>query len=202
MYPVSVDLYVSDSLVVIALESFLGDSGHYKPAMTPQYILQRMKPDFLVPSVVMMQSSKFNKVDILDNTLIAEMIQWGKTYYYMKRIMPCTPDSIIIGYSAKQWAGSETNLAKIYAYFVERKLFFEPNHIEINRYIGERPKTLEVGNECPGRIGRYLGWKIVDKYMKTKKSFITRINAGKECQENFCRKQIPARCLNIIQLPT
>ena len=28
----------------------------------------------------------------------------------------------------------------------------------------ERPKTLEIGDKCPGRIGEWLGWEIVKKY--------------------------------------
>ena len=30
----------------------------------------------------------------------------------------------------------------------------------------ERPKTLEIGDKCPGRIGEWLGWEIVKKYME------------------------------------
>ncbi|NJM24566.1 MAG: hypothetical protein HC859_02605 [Bacteroidia bacterium] len=34
------------------------------------------------------------------------------------------------------------------------------------RYLGERPKTLEVGEQCPGRIAQWVGWQIVNSYMK------------------------------------
>jgi gliding motility-associated lipoprotein GldB len=179
------DLYVSDSLLVIALESFLGDSGRYKPPLTPLYILNRMKPNYLVPSIMMMTSNKFNKLDVLDNSMIGEMIHWGKTYYFIKKMMPCVHDSVIIGYSGPDLNGCNNNLDKIYAYFVDRKLFFQTNHIEINRYIGERPKTVEVGNECPGRIGRYLGWKIVQAYMKQKKISLQELMQEKDAKRIF-----------------
>ena len=29
----------------------------------------------------------------------------------------------------------------------------------------ERPKTLEIGDKCPGRIGEWLGWEIVNRYV-------------------------------------
>jgi hypothetical protein len=35
------------------------------------------------------------------------------------------------------------------------------------KYLGERPKTIEVGEKCPGRIGQWVGWQIVNKYQET-----------------------------------
>jgi uncharacterized protein YjaZ len=35
------------------------------------------------------------------------------------------------------------------------------------KYLSERPKTVEVGEECPGRIAQWVGWEIVKKYMAT-----------------------------------
>ncbi|MDP5120498.1 MAG: gliding motility protein, partial [Spirosomaceae bacterium] len=32
------------------------------------------------------------------------------------------------------------------------------------RYIGERPGVPEIGPACPGRIGQWLGWRIVQAY--------------------------------------
>jgi hypothetical protein len=33
------------------------------------------------------------------------------------------------------------------------------------RYLGERPFTIEVGEKCPGRIAQWVGWQIVMSYM-------------------------------------
>ena len=179
------DLFITDSLAVIGLECFLGDSGHYVMPNTPKYITARMKKPYIVPSLLMVLSNKYNKTDVLDNSLLGEMIQWGKTYYFMEKMLPCVPDSLIIGYTGKQTADVEANLSKIYSLFVERKLFFETNHMEVNRYIGERPFTYEVGNQCPGRIGRYLGWKIVQAYAEEKKLSLQQIMAETDARKIF-----------------
>ena len=34
-----------------------------------------------------------------------------------------------------------------------------------DKFIAERPKTFEIGQNCPGRIGRWIGWEIVKSYM-------------------------------------
>ena len=36
------------------------------------------------------------------------------------------------------------------------------------KYIEDRPKTYEIGEKAPGRIGTWLGWQIVNKYMAEK----------------------------------
>jgi hypothetical protein len=35
----------------------------------------------------------------------------------------------------------------------------------IKNYIGESPKTQELGEASPGNIGSFAGWQIVKKYM-------------------------------------
>ncbi len=162
------DLVVTDSMIVLGLDAFLGGKGHYQmsAAQTPMYIQSRMKPQNIVPSIILAQSKNYVDIDDDDNTLLASMIQWGKTYYFMENILPCTPDSLIIGYSPTEMKEVEDHLDIIWGYFVKRKLFFETNNMEVTRFIGERPKVNEIGQKCPGRIGRYLGWRIVQAYAK------------------------------------
>jgi hypothetical protein len=35
------------------------------------------------------------------------------------------------------------------------------------KYLAERPKTIEVGEKCPGRIAQWVGWEIVKSYMNS-----------------------------------
>jgi hypothetical protein len=34
------------------------------------------------------------------------------------------------------------------------------------KYISERPHTIEVSPDCPGRIGLWVGWQIVNEYAR------------------------------------
>ena len=36
----------------------------------------------------------------------------------------------------------------------------------IKNYLGESPKTPELGEGAPGNIGAFAGWQIVKKYMR------------------------------------
>ena len=63
------------------------------------------------------------------------------------------------------WKVLEENEAFIYSYFIQNELFFENQSKEKQKYMSERPSTYEISPQVPGRIGRWLGWKIVSSYM-------------------------------------
>jgi hypothetical protein len=163
------DVYVSDSVIIVGLDVFLGSKAKYRMKDTPNYIFRRYRKDFIVPAVVMFLSNKYNETetDFRKKSMLNDMMYFGKTYYFMEKALPKTADSTIIGYSTQEMIDSKGNEEIIWGHFVENNLFYETLHEKITRYIGERPNTSEIGNECPGRIGRWLGWQIVRKYMET-----------------------------------
>lgn len=162
------DLFVSDSLVIIGLDYFLGDSAKYRPNMY-QYMLSRYNKNFVVPSVMLLTGidGRFNKINPDDKTVLADMIAYGKAYQFTKLMLPCTPDSILMGYSRQEMEGSKKYENLIWSRLVEDQVLFATSHFTKQKYIAERPKTVEVGEQCPGRIGTWVGWQIVRKYAET-----------------------------------
>lgn len=159
------DLYVSDSLIVIGLDFFLGPKGTYIPNI-PNYVLKRYQKQYLVSIVVSLISQKYNQVNMLDKSLLAEMIYYGKSYEFVKTMMPCTNDTIILGYDKQEVIDCDIYESVIWANFVQNNLLFKTDHFTVNKFVGESPKTYEIGDKCPGRIGRWVGWRIIQKYRK------------------------------------
>lgn len=158
------DFYIDENIIVIGLDYFLPQNHPFQPDDLPQYITKRYQREYLVPTLVTAISSKFNHTDMRDNTLLAEMVFYGKAYHFTKAILPCTPDSLIIGYSQDDIVASYANEKFIWSHFVENELLFETNPFEIRKYTGEAPFTDEISPDAPGRIGRWVGWNIVDDY--------------------------------------
>jgi len=158
------DLIVDEDIIVIGLDYFLPEDHPFQPVDLPYYILKRYNEDHLVPTIVTALSSQFNHTDVADRTLLAEMIFYGKAYHFTKTILPCTPDEYIIGYETKEIQGSYANEEMIWGHFIENELLYETNPFEIRRYTGEAPFTDVISPDAPGRIGRWLGWNMVDDY--------------------------------------
>lgn len=162
------DMYVSDSLIIVGLDYYLGEGAKYRPLDMYQYLLRRYSPDYVVPSVMLIYgiSPRFNQTDISDKTVLAEMVAYGKAFYFAKHMIPCKPDSILIWYSDEEISGAQNNVDIIWTHFVENQILYETSHEVKRKYIEERPKTVEIGNAAPGRIGTWLGWQIVRSYMR------------------------------------
>ncbi|MCJ8164796.1 gliding motility lipoprotein GldB [Pontibacter sp. E15-1] len=159
------DIFISDSLLVFGLDYFIGKSASYRPQVY-EYIQSRYEREKMVPAAMLLLSDRFNKTNPADRTLLAEMLNIGKAYYFVQAVLPCAPDSVIISYSGQQIADVNRNEGRIWAHFIEKSLLYEKSPFAVNKYIGERPSTPEIDGTAPGRIGAWVGWQIVRKYME------------------------------------
>ncbi|WP_143144064.1 gliding motility lipoprotein GldB [Cytophaga hutchinsonii] len=158
------DMSFSDSAIVVCLDWYMGPKASHKPNLY-EYMLSRYDKPYLLPMMALGISTKFNKNNPADETLLAEMIYYGKAHYFVERVMPDLPDSLNIGYTSKELKGVDENLPVIWGHFIDRKILFETSRKIVEQYTGEGPFVNEISNDCPGRVGRWLGWQIVRKYM-------------------------------------
>jgi hypothetical protein len=105
-----------------------------------------------------------------DNTngkpLVEQMVEKGKRMYVLTKILPNTPEYICFGYTEKQIKDSYTNEAVIWDFFLNNDLLNNSEQSIIKNYIGESPKTQELGEDSPGNIGTFSGLQIVKKYLE------------------------------------
>lgn len=157
------ELMVSENLIVIPLETFLGPKAKYRPQY-PVYLLQRFDKPYIVPSILTLLSKKYNRIDPKDRSLMGDMIYYGKSYEFTRAMLPDVADSLVIAYSNEAMTKTWNSQDLVWAYFLEKKLLFETNDRVKEQYLGDRPKVFEIGEDCPGRIGQWLGWRIVSRY--------------------------------------
>jgi hypothetical protein len=159
------DLFVSDSLIIVSLDFYLGKGAKYRPKAY-EYLLRKYDPNDIVPSCMLIYgiSPRFNQSDLSDKTVLADMIAYGKSFYFAKHMLPCVPDSVLIWYTPEEIKGSRSNEDLIWKRFVDSQVLYSTNHKVKQDYLGERPITTQVGEKCPGRIGQWIGWQIVNKY--------------------------------------
>jgi len=178
------DLLVSDSLIVISLDFFVGGEARFRPQVH-DYMLGRYSPEYIVPSCVMILSNQFNQTNPADNSLLAEMVYYGKSYYFVQQVMPCLSDTLLAGYKESEVAIIEDNTAMIWSHFIDNELLYETSHIVKPRYVGERPSTIEINTEIPGRVGRWLGWQIVQSYEEKNGKELPQIMQEADAQQIF-----------------
>ncbi len=98
--------------------------------------------------------------------LIEQMVEKGKRMYLLTKFLPTTPEYVCFGYTEEQLKDSYKNEAVIWDFFLNNDLLYNSEQGIIKNYIGESPKTQELGEASPGNIGTFSGFQIVKKYLE------------------------------------
>ncbi|MDN3669218.1 gliding motility lipoprotein GldB [Echinicola jeungdonensis] len=179
------DLYLDQEMIVIGLDYFLPAEHRFQPPEIPRYIAERYTQEHLVPMIITALSARFIESNLKENTLLAEMIFYGKAYHFAKAMLPCTPERLIIGYSEKEVEACYANEAFIWTHLIENEAIYETNAFEIRKYTGEAPATDIISPDAPGRVGRWMGWNIVDDYRFNNDISLTELMKEKDSQKIF-----------------
>ena len=160
----SKDIYANDNLLVISVDWFVGPKASKRPDL-PQYMLRRYTPAGLLPMLAQNVSSKYNRHELTANTTLDAMIHSGKALYFASLMLPCTPDSLLLGYTKREIIGLEANEARVWGHFLEKNILYSTTPFLLQKYVGERPNVPEIDKTCPGRVGQWVGLQIVRKYV-------------------------------------
>jgi len=154
----------------IGLDLFLGKNYDYK-SINPtdpvfsDYITRTYDKEYLVKKTMEM---------IIQDAIgpppgkrfIDRMINQGKKIYLLKKVLPTTPDSIIYEYTSSQMAWMNASELQVWDYYLSEELMYETNHLKLSKFLNPAPSTQGMPESAPGRTTDYIGYKIVDAYMK------------------------------------
>ncbi len=160
-------IILADSLLIIKLDTYLG-SDHFFYQGIPKYVVENMKETQIIPDIASIYAQKYTP-KIRSRTFLAQMIYYGRILYLKDLWLPETLDNEKIGYSKEQLIWAEENETEIWRNFVENEFLFSTNPKLVSRFISPAPFSkfyLEIDNDSPGMIGRYLGWQIVRSFIK------------------------------------
>ena len=161
---------LSEDAIIIGLQHHLGKSASYYQSSRlqetyPSYITNRFEPDYI--SINCMKNIILDmypeKKD--ESTLAVKMIENGKRLYCLQKLLPEKKSYQLIGYTETQLKDCYTHEANIWNLFIQNDLLQIIDNNTIKNYIGDSPKTQELGEASPGNIGSFTGWQIVKKYM-------------------------------------
>ena len=157
---------VAEDFIGINLDKYLGsDCIFYQYLGIPQYKIKKMYPQKMVPDLFYAYAlTEFPNLDPVDN-LLSNLIYQGKLMYFIEAMLPETPDSVVMGYSALQQEWCEANESLMWAHWAENKLLYSVERLDLQKYIGDAPFTSTFTKESPGKTGVWIGWQIIRSYM-------------------------------------
>ncbi len=164
------DVLAEDEMI-IGLHHHLGkDFSLYRSALVqetyPEYISRRFEPGYIAVNCIKNIVSDLYPEKMEDKPLVQQMVEKGKRLYLLSRLLPDTDEYKLIGYTKEQLKGVHEHEAAVWDLFVQNNFLQTIDNNIIKNYIGEGPKTQELGEASPGNIGSFSGWQIVKKFMK------------------------------------
>jgi hypothetical protein len=159
-------IYIYDDILFVNIDMYLGaDNPYYKEAGMPLYISERCEPIYL-PVDVFKKAVVFRHLAKAPHTTLFEaMVTEGKKLYFTEMMFPQLHEQYIVGFSEEKYAWASTYLGNAWSYLIEKNELFGKGETLIRCYIEEAPFTKPFGIESPGRIGSFLGWKLIQSYM-------------------------------------
>ncbi|WP_276165641.1 gliding motility lipoprotein GldB [Zobellia alginiliquefaciens] len=157
---------LTDTMLLIGLDNYLGpDHRFYRDIQ--KYISADLDEQYIDVDV----ASAFAKKVVprpQERTFLAQLIYYGKELYLKEKLLPLATDAQKIHYSETQYAWSEANEQPIWRNFIENEYLYSTDNTLARRFLDPAPFSkfgLELDNESPGRVGRYLGWQVVRAFM-------------------------------------
>ncbi|MGB3150552.1 MAG: gliding motility lipoprotein GldB [Maribacter sp.] len=160
-------IILTDTLMLIGLDNYLGPEHKYYGGFQ-RYIAKNLDRQYLVSDV----ANAFAKKVVprpRDRTFLARMIYFGKELFLKDKLMPYDDDTIKIGYTQDEMDWAIANEEPIWRNFIEQEYLYSTDNKLNLQFLDSAPFSkfgLELDNESPDRLGRYIGWQIVRSFME------------------------------------
>jgi Skp family chaperone for outer membrane proteins len=164
-------VYPEFSAISIDLYSIEKLSNHPYYKTIPQYLHTSLGKENIAPHYVntYLKEITFRNIPLQSQnpeaTLLDCILEEGKYIYATEAVLEEKPLNYILEYTKEQLEWVEQNEANIWAYMIENQLLYNKDRTKYFHLIAPGPSTKNIANS-PARIGNYIGYKIVESYMK------------------------------------
>ena len=160
-------LIYADSILWVSLDVYLGKQHEFY-ADYPLYIKENNSKEHLIVdaanAIINMQVKPFN-----NRSFLSKIIVEGKKWYLLDSYLPLVSEKEKTGYSMKKLLWAKQNEEQVWKFFIEKELLYSTDTKLNKRFIENAPFSkfyTAQDNQSPGKIGGYIGWKIVQSFMK------------------------------------
>lgn len=154
-----------DSVILIALNHFLGPEypGY---ASWPEYRRVNKTPRQLPYAVAAAITATQYPMEMGDEaTLLNWMLYEGALVEARMRLVPDARLDEALGYSPEELKFAEDNIAAIWQEMSIQRMIYDTDPLNIDRMVSASPSSPVLMSKAPGRIGAYVGYRIVKAYL-------------------------------------
>ena len=153
-----------DSLISVSLDCYLGADYELYETRYKVYEMPLHSCECLLPDVgeVMVR----NMIPAPKGNLLEVMVYEGIVAHVLAGVLDDATVTTVLRYTPEQEAWCMQYEEEIWNKIVEQCHLFTHDRMTINKYIYPGPFTATLTQDSPARVGRWVGWRIVQRYME------------------------------------
>lgn len=158
---------IAEDKLFISLDTYLGEDHHFYIGLQ-EYLKKNFRRSQILPDVAQAYAEKYVPRP-KSRTFLAHLIYYGKMLYLKDLWIPFRSDADKIGYTEEELEWAKNNEEQIWRHFVDKEFIFDTDSELYTRFLYPAPFSkfyLALDNESPDRLGQYIGWQIIRKYME------------------------------------
>ena len=163
-------IITGDSTLGIGLDRYLGKECKFYPQLgIYNYQAAKMTPSNIVTDCMYGWAASEWDYEVMGyspDDVLSSMIHEGKLLYFVKCMLPGLPDERIFGFTKEQMKFCIDNEGSMWQYLIENNLLFSADSFTKKKLTGEAPFTSYFSKESPGRAAVWIGFRIVESYMR------------------------------------
>lgn len=164
--PYNQSIFIVDSIMFIGLNHYLGSDypgyGYFEPyqriVKTPQHMPYDIAEAYLI--------DRYPYIKRADASVLNTLLYNGAIVYTLMQIVPNADLAEALGYSEEQLLWADGNENDAWNALILRNLLYSTSQYDANRLVVPSPATSILHKDSPGRLGRYIGYKIVKSYVE------------------------------------
>ena len=171
--------------LVISLDWYLDHDEIYDQIGMPRYISQRTHMATLAKDVAKELYMSYLYEWRKQGQVIDEMMHYGRQDFFIEAMCPTMPDSILLGYSERQWHWAVENEGQVWADVVGSKRLYDSGLDAYMMFFGDGPFTQAYSNDAPARLGEFFGLNIIRSYVSNNGLDLVGLMQRKDLQNLF-----------------
>ena len=155
---------IFDDVMVISLDWYLGNDEVYDQMGMPKYMALRRNVSTLPKDVAKVLYESYVNQWRKQGQVMDEMVYNGEVDFFVEAMCPTMHDSVLLGYSSKQWQWAVDNEGAVWADIVGSRRLYDSGLDSYMMFFGDGPFTQAYSNDAPSRLGEFFGLNIVRSY--------------------------------------
>ena len=155
-----------NNIIGVGVDMYLGSDYKYYNQVVYDYQKTTMDKKYLAGDILNYYITQNIPYTSKQNRLLEHMLFRGKQIYLLEQILPKTPKWEILGYTKEQWDWCIEWEKAIWNKIMDKRYLFNTESMIITSFLNDGPFTAEISQESPGRLGIWVGWRIIDSYMR------------------------------------